>query len=59
LQINIVDPPGIWKEAIEYWFIHSGLSSSDFCLYVTGLAVSEVLQDMRVFHVDLANSPIG
>jgi KaiC/GvpD/RAD55 family RecA-like ATPase len=57
-SILIVGPPGIGKEAIGYWFIHSGLSSSDFCLYVTRLAVSEVLQDMRAFHVDLANSPI-
>jgi len=57
-SILIVGPPGIGKEAIGYWFMHSGLSSSDFCLYVTRLAVSEVLQDMRAFHVDLANSPM-
>ncbi len=55
-SILIVGPPGIGKEAIGYWFTHSGLSSSDFCLYVTRLAVSEVLQDMRAFHVDLGNS---
>ena len=45
-------PPGIGKEALGYWFTHSGLVQGDFCLYVTRLAVKEVLQDEKGFGVD-------
>jgi len=47
-----VGPPGIGKEALGYWFTHSGLVQGDFCLYVTRLAVKEVLQDEKGFGVD-------
>ena len=50
--ILVVGPPGIGKEALGYWFIHSGLIQSDFCLYVTRLSVKEVLQDEKGFGVD-------
>jgi circadian clock protein KaiC len=48
----VVGPPGIGKEALGYWFIQSGLTQGDFCLYVTRLSVKEVLQDEKGFGVD-------
>jgi circadian clock protein KaiC len=50
--ILVVGPPGIGKEALGYWFTHSGLVEGDFCLYVTRLSVKEVLQDEKGFGVD-------
>jgi KaiC/GvpD/RAD55 family RecA-like ATPase len=45
-------PPGIGKEALGYWFTHSGLVQGDFCLYTTRMSVREVLQDMKGFGVE-------
>jgi circadian clock protein KaiC len=50
--ILVVGPPGIGKEALGYWFTHSGLNQGDFCLYVTRLSVKEVLQDEKGFGID-------
>ena len=50
--ILVVGPPGIGKEALGYWFTHSGLVQGDFCLYVTRLSVKEVLQDEKGFGVE-------
>ncbi len=50
--ILVVGPPGIGKEALGYWFAHEGLSRGDFCLYITRLTVSEVLEDTRAFGVE-------
>jgi len=51
-MILVVGPPGIGKEALGYWFTHSGLTQGDFCLYVTRLSVKEVLQDEKGFGID-------
>jgi KaiC/GvpD/RAD55 family RecA-like ATPase len=51
--ILAVGPPGIGKEALGYWFTYSGLVQGDFCLYVTRLAVTEVLQDIKAFNIDV------
>src|SRR5579872_7346172 len=51
--ILIVGPPGIGKEGVGYWFVNSGLNEGDFCLYITTLAVSEVVQDLGAFHIDV------
>jgi circadian clock protein KaiC len=51
--ILVVGPPGIGKEALGYWFTHSGLVQGDFCLYVTRLSVREVLQDEKGFGIDI------
>jgi KaiC/GvpD/RAD55 family RecA-like ATPase len=51
--ILVAGPPGIGKEALGYWFLSSGLSCGDFCIYVTTLSVSEVEQDLRAFHIDI------
>jgi len=50
----IVGPPGIGKEALGYWFIHSGLVQNDFCLYSTRLSTREVLQGTKAFSVDFS-----
>jgi circadian clock protein KaiC len=52
--VLIVGPPGIGKEALGYWFIHSGLVQNDFCLYTTRLSTREVLQDVKAFNVDFS-----
>jgi len=56
--ILVVGPPGIGKEALGYWFIQSGLTREDFCLYVTRLAVPEVLQDIRAFCINGQSAPV-
>ena len=50
--ILVVGPPGIGKEALGYWFTHTGLVQNDFCLYTTRLSTREVLQDVKAFNVD-------
>ena len=50
--VLVAGAPGIGKEALGYWFIHSGLAQGDFCLYVTRLASREVLRDAKAFGVD-------
>ncbi len=52
--ILIVGPPGIGKEALGYWFTHSGLVQNDFCLYATRLSSREVLHDVKAFNVDFS-----
>jgi circadian clock protein KaiC len=52
--ILIVGPPGIGKEALGYWFTHTGLLQNDFCLYATRLSTREVLQDVKAFNVDFS-----
>ncbi|HZW57633.1 MAG TPA: RAD55 family ATPase [Nitrososphaerales archaeon] len=56
-SILVAGPPGVGKEALGYWFIRSGLLAGDFCLYVTHLAVSEVLEDMRAFRISMDKLP--
>jgi len=46
-SILVVGPPGIGKEVLGYWFIHSGLVQGDYCLYATHRPVSDVLRDMK------------
>lgn len=49
-----VGAPGLGKEAVSYWFTHSGLAQGDFCLYVTKRSVPEVLKDGKAYGVDFA-----
>ena len=53
--VLITGAPGIGKEALSYWFTHSGLVQGDFCLYVTRLAAREVLKDSKAFGLDFQN----
>jgi circadian clock protein KaiC len=50
--ILVVGAPGVGKEALGYWFTHSGLVQGDFCLYVTRLSTRQVLKDASAFGVD-------
>jgi circadian clock protein KaiC len=52
--ILVIGPPGIGKEALGYWFTHSGLVQNDFCLYTTRLSTREVLQDVKAFNIDFS-----
>jgi KaiC/GvpD/RAD55 family RecA-like ATPase len=45
--VLVVGPPGIGKEALGYWFVHSGLVQGDYCLYVTHRPVTDILRDMK------------
>lgn len=45
--VLVVGPPGIGKEALGYWFMRSGLTQGDYCLYATHRPVSDVLRDMK------------
>lgn len=56
--ILVVGAPGIGKEALGYWFTQRGLLQGDFCVYVTRLGVSEVLQDARAFRIETQSSPL-
>jgi circadian clock protein KaiC len=57
-SILVSGPPGVGKEALGYWFTRSGLIAGDFCLYVTRLSVSEVLEDMKAFHISSDRLPL-
>lgn len=50
-----VGAPGLGKEALAYWFTHSGLAQGDFCIYVTKRSVQEVLRDASAFGVDFSS----
>jgi KaiC/GvpD/RAD55 family RecA-like ATPase len=52
--ILVTGAPGIGKEALGYWFTHSGLGQGDFCVYVTRLAAREVLKDAKAFGLDFS-----
>ncbi|HKW04320.1 MAG TPA: ATPase domain-containing protein [Nitrososphaerales archaeon] len=57
-SILIAGPPGVGKEALGYWFMRSGLLAGDFCLYVTRLEVSEVLEDVKGFRIPMDKLPV-
>ena len=56
--ILVVGPPGIGKEALGYWFTQAGLANNEFCLYVTRLAVPEIVQDTKAFGAEMKGSLI-
>ena len=56
-SILVAGPPGVGKEALGYWFTRSGLVAGDTCLYVTHLAVSEVLEDGKAFRISTDKLP--
>ncbi len=53
--VLLVGPPGIGKEAIGYLFANAGVTRGDLGLYITRLAKSEVIQDMRAFGIENAD----
>ncbi|MFI5422305.1 MAG: RAD55 family ATPase [Nitrososphaerales archaeon] len=56
-SILVAGPPGVGKEALGYWFMRSGIVSGDACIYVTHLAVSEVIEDLKAFHISTDRLP--
>lgn len=46
-SVLVIGPPGIGKEVLGYWFVRSGLTQGDYCLYATHRPVSDVLRDMK------------
>ncbi len=46
-SVLVVGPPGIGKEVLGYWFVRSGLTQGDYCLYATHRPVSDVIRDMK------------
>jgi circadian clock protein KaiC len=54
--VLLVGPPGIGKEAIGYLFANLGVVQGDLSLYITRLAKSEVLQDMKAFGINNVDS---
>lgn len=51
--ILIIGPPGIGKEAVCYWSIHSSILQGDMAVYVSRHSVQEVLEDARGYGVKL------
>jgi len=56
-SVLVVGPPGIGKEALGYWFLHSGLVQGDYCLCTTHRPVSDVLRDMKGIGVGVERVP--
>jgi class 3 adenylate cyclase/KaiC/GvpD/RAD55 family RecA-like ATPase len=50
--ILVVGAPGVGKEALNYWFVYSGLAQGDFCQHVSRLPVREIMRDAKAFGVD-------
>ena len=48
---------GLGKQALGYWFIRSGLTQGDYCLYVTHRPVSDINRDMKGFGVSSERVP--
>jgi circadian clock protein KaiC len=56
-SILVSGPPGVGKEALGYWFVHSGLVQGDFCFYVTHRPVTDVQKNMRAFGIHSDQDP--
>jgi KaiC/GvpD/RAD55 family RecA-like ATPase len=50
-SILVLGQAGLGKQALGYWFIRSGLTQGDYCLYVTHRSVSDVQRDMKGFGI--------
>jgi circadian clock protein KaiC len=56
-SVLVLGQPGIGKEAIGYWFLHSGLMQGDYCLCVTHRAVPDLLREMSAFGISTERVP--
>jgi len=56
-SVLVLGQSGIGKEALGYWFTHSGLLQGDYCLYVTHRPVNDILRDMKAFGVPTDRVP--
>jgi len=51
-SVLVLGQSGLGKQALGYWFIRSGLTQGDYCLYVTHRVVSDVTRDMKGFGIN-------
>jgi KaiC/GvpD/RAD55 family RecA-like ATPase len=56
-SVLVMGQAGIGKEALGYWFTHSGLLQGDYCLYVTHRPVDDTLREMKAFGVPTDRVP--
>ena len=56
-SVLVIGQAGIGKEALGYWFTHSGLLQGDFCLYLTHRPVADILRDMKALGVSSDRVP--
>ncbi len=50
-SILVLGQAGLGKQALGYWFLRSGLTQGDYCLYVTHRSVADVQRDMKGFGI--------
>jgi KaiC/GvpD/RAD55 family RecA-like ATPase len=55
--VLVLGQAGLGKQALGYWFMRSGLTQGDYCLYVTHKPVSDVLRDMKGFGIGTERVP--
>ena len=56
-SILVLGQAGLGKQALGYWFMRSGLTQGDYCLYVTHKPVSDILRDMKGFGIGTERVP--
>ena len=56
-SILVLGQSGLGKQALGYWFVRSGLTQGDYCLYVTHKIASDVTRDMKGFGVGSERVP--
>jgi KaiC/GvpD/RAD55 family RecA-like ATPase len=50
-SVLVLGQSGLGKQALAYWFVRSGLTQGDYCLYVTHRPVSDIERDMKGFGI--------
>ena len=50
-SVLVLGQAGLGKQALGYWFLRSGLTQGDYCLYVTHRSVADVQRDMKGFGI--------
>ncbi len=50
-SVLVLGQAGLGKQALGYWFLRSGLTQGDYCLYVTHRSVTDVQRDMKGFGI--------
>lgn len=56
-SILVLGQSGLGKQALGYWFMRSGLTQGDYCLYVTHKPVTDVTRDMKGFGIGTERVP--
>jgi len=56
-SILVLGQSGLGKQALGYWFMKSGITQGDYCLYVTHKPVADVTRDMKGFGIGSERVP--